>query len=157
LSLLVYLSYLEYQPHLCDIVNHYFFKQGATVNIQAEIAGERFHIDKFFEFSIAQSIGEVWQAGGKELAFLLLVFSGIWPYTKLLMMLAVWFIQPSSLSSSQRGSILLWLDYLGKWSTVDIFVIIISIAAFRVSIQSPNTSYLPSDFYTIEMMVIPMW
>jgi Paraquat-inducible protein A len=127
------------------------------VNVEAEIAGEKFQIDNFFEFSIAQSIIEIWQAGGKELAFMMMIFSGIWPYTKLLMTMILWFMSPSSLSISRRGSVLLWLDFLGKWSMIDIFVLVISIAAFRVSIQSPNTSYLPEDFYSIEMMVIPLW
>jgi hypothetical protein len=40
---------------------------------------------------------------------------------------------------------------------IDVFVLVICIAAFRVSIESPDTSYLPEDFYSIEMMVIPLW
>jgi hypothetical protein len=130
---------------------------GATVNITAEIAGEKFTIDKFFEFSIARSTIDIWNAGGQGLAILILIFSGIWPYTKLLMTLTIWFMSPSRLSVSKRGSILLWLDWLAKWSMIDVFVLVICIAAFRVSIESPDTSYLPEDFYSIEMMVIPLW
>ena len=130
---------------------------GATVNITAEVAGEKFTIDKFFEFSIARSTIDIWNAGGQGLAILILIFSGIWPYTKLLMTLAIWFMSPSRLSVSKRGSVLSWLDWLTKWSMIDVFVLVICIAAFRVSIESPDTSYLPEDFYSIEMMVIPLW
>jgi len=130
---------------------------GATVNIEAEIAGEKFVIEKFFEFSMARSTIDIWKAGGHELAILILVFSGIWPYTKLLLTLWLWFSSPSKMPIARRGSILLWLDCLAKWSMVDIFVLVISIAAFRISIESPNTSYLPNAFYAIEMMVIPLW
>lgn len=130
---------------------------GATVNVQANVAGEKFKIDNFFEFSIAQSTVDIWNAGGKALAILILIFSGIWPYTKILMTLALWFTSPTQVSVTRRGSILLWLDWLAKWSFIDIFVLVISIAAFRVSIQSPDKSYLPDDFYSVEMMVIPQW
>merc|ERR1712166_1546801 len=111
---------------------------GATVNIEAQIAGETISVDKFFEFSMAKSTIDIWMAGGKELAILILVFSGIWPYTKQLMTLALWFTPTSWVPISRRGSILIWLDRLAKWSMIDIFVLIISLAAFRVSVNSPS-------------------
>jgi hypothetical protein len=104
---------------------------GGTVNIEADIAGQKLRVDKFFEFSMAQSTVDIWNAGGKELAILVLIFSGIWPYTKQLVTLVVWFLPPSRLSVSRRESILLWFDRLGKWSMIDIFVLVISIVAFR--------------------------
>lgn len=104
---------------------------GATVNIEAELAGENIRVEKFFEFSMARSTIDIWNAGGKELAILILVFSGIWPYMKQLITLVLWFLPPSRCSVYRRESILLWLDCLGKWSMIDIFVLVISIAAFR--------------------------
>lgn len=104
---------------------------GATVNVEAELAGEKIFIDKFFEFSMARSTVDMWNAGGEELAVIILIFSGIWPYTKQLMTLAVWFLPTERMSVSKRESILLWLDRLGKWSMIDIFVLVVSIAAFR--------------------------
>jgi uncharacterized paraquat-inducible protein A len=104
---------------------------GATVNIEAELAGEKFRVEKFFEFSMARSTVDIWNAGGEELAIMILIFSVIWPYTKSLMTFVLWFLPPSRLSISRRGSILLWLDWLAKWSMIDIFVLVISIAAFR--------------------------
>ena len=130
---------------------------GGTVNIEAEVAGEKFTIEKFFEFSMARSTIDMWKSGGWELAILILLFSGIWPYAKLLMTLWLWFSPPSNVSISRRGTILNWLDWLAKWSMTDIFVLVISIAAFRISIESPDTSYLPNELYAIEMMVIPRW
>jgi hypothetical protein len=130
---------------------------GATVNIEASIAGETIKVDEFFEFSMAKSTIDIWNAGGKELAILILIFSGIWPYTKQLMTLALWFTPPSWVSISRRGSILLWLDWLAKWSMIDIFVLVISIAAFRVSIQSPDVAFLPEGFYSVDLLVVPLW
>ena len=130
---------------------------GAAVNFEVEVAGEKFAIERFFEFSMARSTMDIWQAGGHELSILIIIFSGIWPYTKLFMTLWLWFSSPSKVSVSRRGKILLWLDWLAKWSMIDIFVLVISIAAFRISIESPDASYLPDDFYSVEMMVVPRW
>jgi hypothetical protein len=130
---------------------------GATVNIEAQIAGEVLRVEDFYQFSVARSTIDIWNAGGKALALLILIFSGIWPYTKQLITLVVWFLPTSALSVSNRGAILLWMDWLAKWSMIDIFVIVVTIAAFRVSIQSPGVSFLPEDFYNIELLVVPMW
>ncbi|KAG7360522.1 hypothetical protein IV203_035621 [Nitzschia inconspicua] len=42
---------------------------GATVNIEANIAGETIHVDEFFEFSMAKSTIDIWNAGGKNLLY----------------------------------------------------------------------------------------
>jgi len=131
---------------------------GATVNIEAKIAGETIKVDKFFEFSMATSTIDIWKAGGEELAILILIFSCIWPYTKQLMTLALWFTPTSWVPVSRRGSALVWLDWLAKWSMIDIFVLIISLAAFRVSVNSPtNVAILPDDFYSLDLLVVPLW
>jgi uncharacterized paraquat-inducible protein A len=65
----------------------------------------------------------------------MLLFSGVWPYSKQVITLALWFLPPRIVSVSRRGSIFLWLDALAKWSMVDVFVMIVSIVAFRVTIK----------------------
>ena len=131
---------------------------GATVNIEVNIAGESIKVDQFFEFSMAKSTIDIWNAGGKELAILILVFSGIWPYTKQLITLVLWFTPTSLMPISRRGSILLWLDWMAKWSMIDIFVLIICLIAFRVSVNSPsNLTFLPEGFYSLDLLVVPLW
>mmetsp|Transcript_13641 Transcript_13641/g.38382 ORF Transcript_13641/g.38382 Transcript_13641/m.38382 type:complete len:1474 (+) Transcript_13641:286-4707(+) len=131
---------------------------GATVNIEITIAGETISVDQFFEFSLAKSTIDIWNAGGKELAILMLIFSGIWPYTKQLITLSLWFTPTSWVSISRRGSILIWLDRLAKWSMIDIFVLIVCLAAFRVSVDSPtNFAFLPEGFYSFDLLVVPVW
>ena len=51
---------------------------GATVNVEGELAGEKIRIDKFFEFSMARSTIDMWNAGGEELAIIIALFSGLW-------------------------------------------------------------------------------
>eukprot|EP00534_Pseudo-nitzschia_fraudulenta_P007819 CAMPEP_0201146050 /NCGR_PEP_ID=MMETSP0851-20130426/7775_1 /ASSEMBLY_ACC=CAM_ASM_000631 /TAXON_ID=183588 /ORGANISM="Pseudo-nitzschia fraudulenta, Strain WWA7" /LENGTH=1436 /DNA_ID=CAMNT_0047421477 /DNA_START=89 /DNA_END=4399 /DNA_ORIENTATION=+ len=130
---------------------------GATVYIEGNFAGETIQVDDFFDFAIARSTIDIWRAGGKALAILILIFSGIWPYTKQLLTLVLWFLPPSWMSVSKRGSFLIWIDRLAKWSMIDIFVIVICIAAFRVSVKSPEVAFLTEEFYSIDLLVVPMW
>jgi uncharacterized paraquat-inducible protein A len=84
---------------------------------------------------MARSIFEIWNAGGKALAMLMLIFSGVWPYTKQLVTLFLWFVPPRIVGVRKRETTLVWLDILGKWSVVDIFVLVVTVAGFRVSVQ----------------------
>ena len=130
---------------------------GGTVRIDILLAGQRVVIDNFFEFSIAKSTVDLWNAGGRELAILILIFSGIWPYSKQIITLVLWFSPPSRVSVSTRGSTFLWLDTLAKWSSVDIFILIIALVAFRLGAVSPDLAFLPPNFYSIEGYVVPLW
>jgi uncharacterized paraquat-inducible protein A len=66
---------------------------------------------------------------------IIFLLSFAWPYTKQLLVLGLWFASPFLVSVNTRGSILLWLDILGKWSIVDIFVLVVVLVGFRISIQ----------------------
>ena len=74
-------------------------------------------------------------AGGKELAILIFLFSFVWPYTKQIITMVLWFAPTNRVFVHTRGSILLWLDALAKWSIIDVFTLVVTIVAFRVSIQ----------------------
>lgn len=130
---------------------------GATVFIQANIAGDTIQIGDVFDFAIARTTIDLWNNGGKALAILILIFSGIWPYTKQFLTLALWFMPTSCMSISTRGSYLIWLDKLAKWSMIDIFVIVVVFAAFRVSVLSPQVAFLPENFYSVDLLIVPMW
>ena len=133
--------YVRFLTPIVILINIGFFLSGhlslgATVNIEAQLTGEAFQVGGFFSFSMVQSTIDIWNAGGKALASLIFVFSGLWPYTKSIMTLVLWFAPPSKVSMATRGSTLLWLDTLAKWSMVDIFVLLVSIAGFRYFCQS---------------------
>ena len=131
---------------------------GATVTIKASIAGEELLVGEFFKFSMAYSVSEMWAAGAKSLAVLILIFSGVWPYTKQLVTLVLWFLPTRWCSTVRRGKVFLWLDCMAKWSMVDVFVLLCTLAAFRISIESPSgLAFLPDGFYSIDLLVIPLW
>jgi uncharacterized paraquat-inducible protein A len=77
----------------------------------------------------------MFSAGGEELAILIFLLSFAWPYTKQLLTLGLWFALPNLVSVERRGAIFLWLDALAKWSFADIFVLILTIVSFRVSVN----------------------
>jgi len=130
---------------------------GGTILINFNLAGQDITINDFYSFSIAQSTIELWNAGGKALAVLIVLFSGIWPYTRLFINFLCWFLPPRLLSVSTRGSMILWLDALAKWSTIDIFVLVITLVAFRITVSSPKMAFLPSDLYSLDLLVVPVW
>jgi uncharacterized paraquat-inducible protein A len=91
---------------------------------------------------MAQSTIDIWNAGGRALAALIFIFSGLWPYSKQLITLVLWFTHPAKVPMARRESILLWLDVLAKWSIIDIFVMLVSLAGFRyVAVLASSSLY----------------
>ncbi len=107
---------------------------------------------------MARSVIDMWDAGAIELAILILIFSGIWPYIKQLSILVLWFVPPRWITVAKRENVLIWLDRLGKWSFVDIFVLILSLSSFRVTINTPaDIGFLPGGFIDLNLLVVPCW
>jgi len=130
----------------------------ASVRIIGSILGSDLHIDGFFMFSMVDSIEEIWEVGAKALAVMVSIVSICWPYMKQLMLIILWFAPTKYVSVSRRGTILHWLDLLGKWSMADIFVILMSLVSFSIYIRSPNTFlFLENDLYSININVVAMW
>lgn len=65
------------------------------------------------------------------LALVVAIFSGAWPYVKLLLMLWCWLATARQLSPATRGRILEVVDLLGKWSLLDVFILVMFMVAFR--------------------------
>jgi hypothetical protein len=121
---------------------------GASVNIYVFDNGVYTQIASLFEFSLGNSVHDMWQAKVYILAVLIALFSGAWPYIKLLAMLYTWIMPVGVCSAKTREWILIWLDRLGKWSLIDAFVLAMMMVAFRFHLP------LNSQF-TIEVVVVP--
>ena len=160
---------------LCVNVLFFFMghiMQGASVDVVLSLLGEGVAIPGVFGFSIAASTADMWAAGAVELALILILFSGVWPYVKMGYMLALWFAPPSCISPASRGLTFSWLDSLGKWSMIDIFITVLSLVAFRISASSPDflpdhhgnataaayfAALLPDDFFVLDLYVTVQW
>lgn len=130
---------------------------GASINVIAQVAGDDVQLLSVFEFSLGDSIKQMYQAGVYPLAFLILIFSGVWPYVKSTLLLFCWFIPERHVLPHKRAIVLHWLDVLGKWSLIDCFVLVLLSVAFRFHITSGDIYLLPDDFLVLDIIVLPGW
>ena len=74
-----------------------------------------------YELTFIGSVRDSWTSGAKFLTVVIVIFSGIWPYLKNVILAIVWYI-PMSVES--QTSVLLWLSRLSKYTLVDVFLVI---------------------------------
>ena len=131
---------------------------GATVELSMKIVGDVVNLPPIFSFSMAKSMQDMFAAGAYQMGIMILVFSVLWPYTKIFITFGMWYAPPRCVHPRTRGSTLLWLDALGKWSMIDIFVMVVTLAAFRIHLLLPQqlATLLPDDFLTIDLAVRPV-
>jgi hypothetical protein len=109
----------------------------ATVKLEVRLlpnaglpgGAEVLHLGNLFKFSLTSSVKDMWQAHVYVLAVLVALCSGVWPYTKLILLGVCWFYTPP-----RRGQILEWIDVLGKWALVDTFVMTLMLVAFHFDV-----------------------
>jgi hypothetical protein len=146
---------------------------GASVDLViASDSGRRVTLPSLFAFSLGNTAQEMYNAGIYSLLFLVVGFSGIWPYAKLLLMLFGWCAPTRLLSIRQRGRMVFLLDALGKFSLVrpgnvyfhygmlyanilpsrtlqvDTFVLVLMMVSFRFHLAVEN-------FMTVDVYVNP--
>eukprot|EP00533_Pseudo-nitzschia_delicatissima_P009167 CAMPEP_0116102186 /NCGR_PEP_ID=MMETSP0327-20121206/13212_1 /TAXON_ID=44447 /ORGANISM="Pseudo-nitzschia delicatissima, Strain B596" /LENGTH=1598 /DNA_ID=CAMNT_0003594203 /DNA_START=119 /DNA_END=4915 /DNA_ORIENTATION=- len=106
---------------------------GASVDLSVGVGQRSIGIPGLFQFSLANTVSEMYQAGIYPLLILVLCFSGLWPYVKLLCMLYSWIIPCGDQHKQERR--LLTLDAMGKYSLVDNYVLILFVVAFRFHLK----------------------
>ena len=111
---------------------------GASVFVVFDI-GRRIQVPSLFDFGLINSIKEMCKAEVYFLALIVALFSGIWPYLKLVLMLISFVLPTSILNKRKREKILMRLDSTGKWSILDSYVMILMLVAFHFHIQFPLT------------------
>lgn len=97
---------------------------GATVDLMVSLDEREIRLPSLFMFSLFNTAKDMLDAKIYPLFLLVVVFSGVWPYVKLALMLAAWISPKSVLSSESRGELLLKLDALSKFSLVDTYVLV---------------------------------
>ena len=123
---------------------------GAVVLVKYKTNNTSTALPPTFDFTLANSVHDMWQAGVYALSLLICVASGAWPYLKLLLMLSAWLCPPRLLSIRGREIFLQVLDALGKWSLIDSYVLVMMIVAFHF--------YVPlQDGSVAEVVVLPQF
>jgi hypothetical protein len=118
------------------------FSLGTTLQVVFKAHGRETIIGPIFSFSLISIIKDSYAAGAYLFAFLAAGMSGIWPLAKLVLLLCCWVLPTSQLSSSRRGTILVFLDQYGKYSLVDIWLGVIGLASYNLHWEGPDGSSL---------------
>ncbi len=127
---------------------------GATVDLVLRFGDEAIRFPPLFEFSLVNTAQEMLQAKIYPLFFLVVAFSGVWPYCKLFLMFMSWVAETRFLSVRRRERLLLALDALSKFSLVDTYVLVLFVVAFRYHLDlSPEQN----DSFALDVYVTPQF
>lgn len=122
---------------------------GASVDlIFRQLDGTTASFPNLFIFSLGKTIGEMFHAGTYLLMTLVLLFSGVFPYIKLLLLLCAWVCPDVYLQRERRQLILSFLDAYGKFSLVDNFVLVLMLVSFHfeLSILGTWSTFVTPDY-----------
>lgn len=74
-----------------------------------------------YNLTFVKSVNDAWNGDAKLLAVIVVLFSGIWPYAKNIILIIVWYLP---MSENAQTSTILWLSRLSKFTLVDVFAVI---------------------------------
>lgn len=111
--------------------------------------GEIIQNTEILNVSVLSSVGKLWNAESYPLAILIAVTSIGWPYIKLALATYAW-VSPY-INPRRREFLIEVIDALGKWSFVDIFVLVEIMVAFRSTIP------LVPGLVDLEIVIVAQW
>ena len=82
-------------------------------------------------YSVITGVIDLFRCGNIFLAALIFGFSAVFPTLKLLLLLVLWFRR---IDEEERRRTLWYLEFLGKWSMLDVFVVILMIGSIQFGI-----------------------
>ena len=110
-----------------------------------------------YELKFFSAVQRAWTSNAKLLALIVVLFSGVWPYTKNFLMCYIWYYNSSRTIGRndaraknnctndtamnmyrQRHAMILWLKRLGKWSFVDVYIIALILIGLTLQISLNN-------------------
>ncbi|CAK9071830.1 Intermembrane transport protein PqiA [Durusdinium trenchii] len=134
------------------------FSEAANIIIQVTVLDATTRPVVLVPFTLASTINDTWNSGAWPLALLIVIASCMWPVVKNLMLLFFWFAPATVCSVEKRHRILEILDLLGKWSFLDVYVIVVTLAALRVYVTGAfyvNLAFLDEQFFIADVNVTP--
>jgi hypothetical protein len=152
--------YVRYFLPLLICVNLLLFvssntSTGAVVGLRVTLLGDVYRLPQgLFAFALGNTVDQMWHAGVYPLAILIAVFSGMWPYIKLCLMLLLWVTPEGLFGVARREACLVWIDRLGKWSLIDAYVLVLMIVAFRFHAGQTIPGAGPT---ALDIIVTPEW
>jgi paraquat-inducible protein A len=101
--------------------------------------------------SILQGAGELWHHGDYFLFAVILVFSVIFPLLKLGLALYFWYQADSR--GAALGRALGWIEQLGRWAMLDVFVVALLVVAIQASLISEVAMHSGIYVFTAAVLV----
>mmetsp|Transcript_16101 Transcript_16101/g.31112 ORF Transcript_16101/g.31112 Transcript_16101/m.31112 type:complete len:779 (-) Transcript_16101:357-2693(-) len=98
----------------------------------AEVCGS---LKPLYKIQFLDAVSKAWNHNARLLAAALTLASGVWPYVKNVLLLVAWLCP---MVPGTRSRLLLWLGRLGKWSFVDVFVMLLFNATLRIEKRISN-------------------
>ena len=110
--------------------------------------GKVVNSNSILNVSVVSSVGKLWDAKSYPLAIFIAITSIGWPYVKLALATYAW-VMPYT-NHRRRELLIEIIDGLGKWSFVDIMVLVEIMVAFRSSVVlGPGLS--------MEIVIVAQW
>ncbi len=109
------------------------------------------------EYSLATSIGKMYEAGYVMLASIIFLFSIVFPVGKLFLLLGIWFIP---LHTAARDRIVRCIATAGKWSMLDVFIVamlVLLITARTATKAEPLAGLYVFAFAILLSMGLTQW
>lgn len=110
-------------------------------------------------FTYRSAIEELYEAKGmsgpllipRTAALLLVLFSGVWPHLKLLLLSGTWLLAKGS--STRRHRTLQWLSTLGKWSLADVLVVCVMVGVLNLDWHVDPTAIKNGFVYQVPLLI----
>jgi hypothetical protein len=106
---------------------------GVTVDSILTEDGEVVETNAILNVSVISSVGKLWNTKSYPLAIFIAITSIGWPYVKLAIATYAWMMPYRN--SRRRELLIEVIDVLGKWSFVDIMVLVEIMVAFRSTVD----------------------
>ncbi len=124
------------------------FGSGVTAESIVMENGEVYETTTILNVSVVSSVGKLWEAESYPLAIFIAITSIGWPYIKLALATVAW-VAPYA-NPRRREFFIEVIDALGKWSFVDIMVLVEIMVAFRSSLAlAPGLS--------LDIVIVAQW
>ena len=109
-----------------------------------------------YPLSFVESIEDAWNGDAKGLAIVIVIFSGIWPYLKNVMLALIWYIP---CTRSVQTHTLLWLSRLSKYTLVDVFAVICVLVAIQLQLDYGVEAIVRAEarFSIIAFFLATLW
>ena len=101
------------------------------------------------EYSFGHSLDLLREQNAAAAAMFLELFSGFWPHVKVLSIHLLWYFPNVP---KARSNALYWLEFFGRWSALDVFLMLYLICVLNVGFDGPTSQLINNTAVNV-----PVW